>query len=55
MELRGYGKHNKRTWYSGKDLKAVDYIAIAVSFVILLISLYMRFFVVKSLYFNPFA
>jgi len=54
MELRGYGKHKKRTWYSYKKLNKVDYIAIVLSIIILAISLYMRFVVVKSMYYNPF-
>ena len=29
MELRGFGKHRKRTWYRGKALKASDYAVIA--------------------------
>ncbi|MCR5735234.1 MAG: energy-coupling factor transporter transmembrane protein EcfT [Lachnospiraceae bacterium] len=28
MELRGFGKHKKRTWYSARPLKRNDYIAI---------------------------
>lgn len=30
MELRGFGKHKKRTWYSGKKLERADYITIIV-------------------------
>lgn len=29
MELRGFGKYKKRTWYSGKALKAQDYAVMA--------------------------
>jgi len=54
MELRGYGKLDKRTWYSFKSLKKADYIAIVVSCIILAISMFMRFFIVKSMYYNPF-
>lgn len=54
MDLRGYGKENKRTWYSYKPLNSKDYLSIFVSFLFLVLSLFMRFFVVKSLYFNPF-
>jgi energy-coupling factor transport system permease protein len=55
MELRGYGKNNKRTWYSYRSKTKIDYIAMFISLLILLFSLYMRFFVVKSMYYNPFA
>ena len=54
MELRGYGKSKTRTWYTTKKLKRNDYISIVVSLIILLISLYIRFFINKSMYFNPF-
>lgn len=55
MELRGYGKMKKRTWYSYRGLKRDDYISIAVSAVFLLFSVYMRFFVVGSMFYNPFT
>lgn len=54
MELRGYGKHKTRTWYTSRRLERNDYISIAVSIVILAISLYIRFFINKSMYYNPF-
>lgn len=54
MELRGYGKHKKRTWYSKRNLGKVDYIAIIIAIIILAISLYVRFVVNKSMYYNPF-
>lgn len=54
MELRGYGKNKKRTWYSYRALNREDYISIAVSALFLLFSVYMRFFVVGSMFYNPF-
>lgn len=54
MDLRGYGKYNKRTWYSYKKLNKSDYISIVVSVLLLGLSLFMRIFVVKSMYYNPF-
>lgn len=54
MELRGYGKSKKRTWYSYRALNREDYISIAVSVLFLLFSVYMRFFVVGSMFYNPF-
>ncbi|MDO4499818.1 MAG: energy-coupling factor transporter transmembrane component T [Erysipelotrichaceae bacterium] len=54
MDLRGYAKKPKRTWYSFRALNKEDYLSIAVSAVIFAISLFMRFVVVKSMYYNPF-
>lgn len=54
MDLRGYGKHNKRTWYSYKKLNSRDYVSIVVSVLILCFSLFMRIVIVKSMYYNPF-
>jgi len=54
MELRGYGKHKTRTWYSSKKYTRNDYLSILVSILVLAISLFMRFFIVKNLYYNPF-
>lgn len=54
MTLRGYGKAKKRSWYSFKKLAVQDYCALAISFAIMAFSLYMRFFVVKGMFYNPF-
>lgn len=54
MELRGYGKHKKRTWYSYRPLTRKDYFAIGVCLFILMASLYVTFFINHSIYFNPF-
>lgn len=54
MDLRGYGKHSKRTWYSFRKLNKNDYLSITICALILLFTLYMRFFVTKSLFYNPF-
>lgn len=54
MDLRGYGKKKKRTWYAFKPLNKSDYISIGVSAIIFVFSLYMRFIVVGSMYYNPF-
>ena len=39
MELRGFGKHDKRTWYTRRPFARRDFIALAVGVVLLLISL----------------
>lgn len=54
MDLRGFGKHKKRTWYAAKPLKRNDYISMAVCLAVLIISLYIRFAVNHSIYYNPF-
>ena len=54
MDLRGFGKHKKRTLYAKKPLKRNDYISMAVCLAVLIISLYIRFAVNHSIYYNPF-
>lgn len=54
MELRGYGKRRKRTWYSYRRLGKNDWLSIAVCLAIFLFTMYMRFFVTKSMFYNPF-
>ena len=54
MDLRSFGKHKKRTWYAFKPLKKNDYLAIAVSLVIMLASLCVTFFVNHGRFWNPF-
>lgn len=53
MELRGFGKKKKRTWYSGRSFAAIDYIVIVFSSVVflgvLLLTLHQG-----SRYYNPF-
>lgn len=39
MELRGFGKNSKRTWYTQRPLARRDFIALGVGAVLLLISL----------------
>ena len=54
MTLRGYGKSNHRSWYSFKNLATYDYIALVICMFLMLFTLYMRFFVVKGMFYNPF-
>ncbi len=54
MDLRGFGKHNKRTWYSRKPLNIRDYLSMLICLLLLLISLYIRFKINHSIYYNPF-
>ena len=55
MDLRGFGKHKKRSWYAFKPLKRNDGWAFAVSGVIALISLAMTVFVNHGRFWNPFV
>ncbi len=53
MELRGFGKNKKRTWYSGKKLSSMDIVVIAVVLVFAVVSL-MITFAGGSRFYNPF-
>lgn len=53
MELRGFGKHKKRTWYSGKKLKKPDYITIIVTVIFTIAALVITFHDGDRFY-NPF-
>ena len=54
MDLRGFGKHKKRTWYAKRPLKKADYLSMLVCLLVLLGTLYVRFFVNHSFFYNPF-
>ena len=43
MELRGFGKHRKRSWYSGKKLERNDYIVIVVTVIFSVLALWITF------------
>lgn len=53
MELRGFGKHKKRTWYMGKKLTKNDYLTIAFVVVFMVVALTITFSN-GSRFFNPF-
>ena len=52
MELRGFGKGPKRTWYSGRKFSKMDLISMAVCTLLMAISLLITF--LNGRYFNPF-
>ena len=54
MELRGFGKGTKRSWYSGRKFSKMDILSIAVCTALLILSLLITF-LNGSRYFNPFA
>ncbi len=54
MELRGFGKHKKRTWYSAKKLKTMDYVVLAFSIIFATVGLTVTYWD-GSRFFNPFV
>lgn len=53
MELRGFGKYKKRTWYSGKPLARNDYLSIGFVILFCIIALIVTFHD-GSRFYNPF-
>lgn len=53
MELRGFGKHKKRTWYMARPFKVGDFIGIFVGIIIFASAIYMNH-VNGSRFWNPF-
>ncbi|MDD5929493.1 MAG: energy-coupling factor transporter transmembrane component T [Spirochaetales bacterium] len=54
MELRGFGKHKARTWYSARRLKKSDYIIIFLTVVFSAVALIITFWK-GSRFWNPFV
>lgn len=54
MELRGFGKGKKRTWYSGRKFSKMDVACMAACALLLVVSLALAYWN-GSRYFNPFA
>lgn len=54
MELRGFGKNPKRTWYTGRKFSKADYITIILSIGLFLFSLLLTALNGGSRFFNPF-
>ncbi|WP_042354093.1 energy-coupling factor transporter transmembrane component T family protein [Bacillus rubiinfantis] len=53
MELRGFGKNKKRTWYRARPFQKVDIVALVVFVLLLVISLGVTFYD-GSRFYNPF-
>ena len=53
MELRGFGKGSKRTWYSGRKFSRMDIISMIICIALMIISLLITI-LNGSRYFNPF-
>lgn len=54
MELRGFGKHKKRTWYMRRPLKTADYAVIVVTVLFAAAAMYITFSN-GSRFYNPFV
>ena len=54
MELRGFGKNPRRTWYTGRKFTKADYITIVFSIGLFLFSLLLTALNGGSRFFNPF-
>ena len=54
MDLRGFGKNKRRTWYARKPFHTSDYLCMLVCVIILAVTLLIRFQVNHGFYYNPF-
>ena len=53
MELRGFGKNKKRTWYSARKLKASDWLVILITLIFTAAALLFTYYDGTRFY-NPF-
>jgi energy-coupling factor transport system permease protein len=53
MELRGFGKHKKRTWYSARPFSRLDGIVLVVALILFICGLWLTFRD-GNRFFNPF-
>lgn len=53
MELRGFGKNKKRTWYMGRKFKAGDYLTIVISSLLVVVAFVLNY-INGSRFYNPF-
>ncbi len=54
MDLRGFGKHKKRTWYTGRKMTRNDYLSLLFCALVFLGSIAMSVFVNHGRFWNPF-
>ena len=54
MDLRGFGKDKKRSWYNKKKLTREDYMALTISAMIFIGTVLVSVFINKSRFYNPF-
>ena len=54
MDLRGFAKSKTRTWYTSKKMTRQDFVALAISATVLLITIGVSVFINHSRFYNPF-
>ncbi|QED46129.1 energy-coupling factor transporter transmembrane component T family protein [Cytobacillus dafuensis] len=54
MELRAFGKNNKRTWYRARPFQKIDYVTLTLFVIMLLITIFITFHDGNRFY-NPFV
>ena len=54
MDLRGFGKHRTRTWYSRRKFASADFAALAVSALIFVLTILVSVFINRGRFYNPF-
>jgi len=54
MDLRGFAKYKRRTWYNAKKLNYKDYLSILFTIGIFAASIYISIFINGSRFYNPF-
>lgn len=54
MDLRGFGKYKKRTWYTTKKFDLKDYLAISICILILIATILFSITVNQGRFYNPF-
>jgi len=54
MDLRGFGKAKKRTWYNSGKLNSADYFAITISLIFLAVTVCVSVFINHGRFYNPF-
>lgn len=54
MDLRGFGKDKKRSWYNKKKLTREDYMALTISAMIFIGTVLVSVFINRSRFYNPF-
>jgi len=55
MDLRGFGKEKKRTWYAAKPMKRNDFIALGLSLILFLGTIAISILINHSKFWNPFV
>jgi len=55
MDLRGFGREKKRTWYSAKPLKGNDIFALSLALALFAGTIAISIFVNHSKFWNPFV